>query len=282
MEVDGMYENTPWERLSLYAPWIGGIALIVAIAVYFMAKRREDEDPDGAEGGMHVARLVGAYAAVFMTLGILFTIMWRPAHDVYPHAFGRAALGVGAGALVLAGIVALARRSLMHAAIIYGTLTASVCVAAAISAFSHTIIAEGQVTAMVLPVGYAAVALIAATLAAPFYRNPLHYEAAIVVLFAALAFGASELLPVVQFRKDDSVYPVIGGFYIVVLGRLARVHAFPPVAALIVAVTAIAIGYFIQYWYGIAIAAVGLSISGGWGLLHQPSEEYLPRHSTRG
>jgi hypothetical protein len=265
----------------LYAPWIGGVALIIAILVYFLARRREDEDWDGAIGGMHVARVGGAYAASFTTLGVLFTIMWRPMHDVYPHAFGRTALWVGGGALVLGGIVALTQASLRHAAIIYATLTASVCVAAAISAFSHSIIAEGQVTAMVLPLGYVAAALIAATLAAPFYRNALYYEAALVVLFAIFAYVASDKLPVVQFREDSSVYPVTGGFFIVVLGRLARVHAFPPVAALIVAATAIAIGYFTQWWYGIAIAAVGLSISAGWGLLHPPSEEYHLPHSTR-
>src|SRR5689334_13032617 len=104
MEVDGMYENTPWERMSLWAPWIGAVVLLVAIIVYFIAKRREYDDPDGAYSAMHVARVVGAYSAAFCTLGVLFTIMWRPAHDVYPHAFGRAALAVGAGALVLAGL----------------------------------------------------------------------------------------------------------------------------------------------------------------------------------
>jgi len=276
-----MYENTPWEHLSLWAPWLGAAAIVLALLLVFIARRRELDDPDNAFALAHAGWLLGTYALSVITIGILFTIMWRPAHDTYPHAFGRAAVGVSIGAMLVSGALALIYRPIAHFAFIYGSLTAAVCAAAALSAFSTSIIAEGQVTAMVLPVGYAVAALFAAAIAIPFYRHEQRYEAALVIAFVVLAYFASDKLPVVQFRDDGSMFaPVTGGVFIVVLGRLARARALPMLGIAIVSAAALATGYLLQWWYGVALAAVGLSISGGWGLLHQPSEEYPLPHST--
>ena len=280
MEVDGMYENTPWEHLALWAPWIGLAAVVLAIVLYQIGKRSEVNDPDGGLAKLLVAERIIALGLSLATLGVLFTIMWRPAHDTYPYPFGRMAIKVAVGSVILAAIVALIRRASLGSAIVYGMLTASAASAAAIAAFSHTIIAEGQVTAMVLPVGYVVAALGAALIASVKHRDAVFHEILGVLSFLALAFVASQLLPVVQFRDDSTTYPVTGGFYIVALGRLSRMWLLPPWAMWGGAAATIAIGYLIGSWYGIAIAALGLSISGALDPLRLPSAESPPPRLT--
>jgi hypothetical protein len=159
-------------------------------------------------------------------------------------------------------------------------LTASAATAAALSAFSHSIIAEGQVTAMVLPVGYIVNALGAALIASIKHRDALLHEAIGVVAFLGLAYWASQVLPVVQFRDDSTVYPATGAFYIVALGRLSRVWLLPPWAMWGGGAATIAIGYLLAAWYGVAIAVVGLSISGALDPRRLTSAESLPPRLT--
>ena len=280
MDVDGMYENTPWEHLALWAPWLGIAALALAIALYVIGKRSEASDPRGGLAKVLVGERIGALALSFMTLGVLFTIMWRPAHDTYPYALGRAAIGVAIGSVIVATIAELVWRSARSSITVYGMLTASVAAAAAIAAFSHSIIAEGQVTAMVLPVSYIACALGAAIIASVKHRDAVFHEILGVVAFLALAFAASQLLPVVQFRDDSTYYPVTGGFYIVALGRLTRMSLLPLWAKSSGAAATIAIGYLLASWYGIAIAVIGLSISGSLDPLRLPNAESPPPRLT--
>ncbi|HXC25409.1 MAG TPA: hypothetical protein VNU46_05790 [Gemmatimonadaceae bacterium] len=278
-----MYENTPWEHLALWGPWLGIGAFLLALILYRVAKRSEAGDPDGGLTKSLVAERIGTLGLSLATLGVLFVIMWRPAHDTYPRAFGWAAIEVAVGSVVIALVVGFLRRSLLDSAITYGMLTASVAAAAAISAFSHSIIAEGQVTAMVLPVGYVVGALGAAVIASIKSRDAIPHEILGFISFLVLAAVASWLLPVVQFREggaDSSTYPVYGGFYIVALGRLSRLWLLPVWAMWGGAVATIAIGYLVASWYGIAIAAIGLSISGALDPRRLPSAESLPPRLT--
>jgi hypothetical protein len=285
MEVDGMYENTPWERLALWAPWIGIavvlaaiiLAVIVAMRLKRMraaadvsvptalsraASRAHQSALAGTPNLMLVAGMLTALGLSLATLGGLFTIMWRPAHDTYPTKFGTAAIWVAGASIVVALLVSVTKRSWRWNAFTFGLLTASAAAAAAISAYSHSIIAEGQVTAMVLPIGYVVSAILATAIASFKYDDAVMHEAISVLVFIVFAFVATQKLPVVQFRADSSLYPVTGALYIVLLGRLARIWMFPAAAQFLGAIVAIAIGYLLAQWYGIAIAFVGLSISG--------------------
>lgn len=278
-----MYENTPWEHLALWGPWLGIGALLLALVLYRIARRSEAGNPHGGLTKALIAERIGAIGLSLATLGVLFVIMWRPAHDTYPYAFGRAAIGVAVGSVIVAFLIGVLQRSLIGSAATYGMLTASAAAAAAISAFSHSIIAEGQVTAMVLPVGYVVCALGAAVIASVKSRDALLHEMIGLLSFLVLAALASWLLPVVQFREggaDSSTYPVYGGFYIVALGRIARLWLLPPWAMWGGAVATIAIGYLVASWYGIAIAAIGLSISGALDPRRLPNAESLPPRLT--
>ena len=280
MDVDGMYENTPWERLALWAPWLGIGVVVVAIVLHAVARRREVTDASGSAAAQAVATIVGARGLALLMLGVLFVRRWRQAHDTYPHEFGRGAIGMAAAAMILALIVVLLRRSWRVPAVSYALLTAAAATAVAISAFSHSIIAEGQVTAMVLPVGYVVCAILADLIASVKYRDAILYEGVALLTFLVLAFVTTQLLPVVQFREDSSVYPVTGAFYIVALGRAARLRVLPSWAAAALGGGAIAIGYLMASWYGIAIAVLGLSISGALDPRRLPSAESPPPHLT--
>jgi hypothetical protein len=282
MEVDGMYENTPWEHIARWAPWLGLGVLLLAIVMYQLAKRRETAAPDTGLAVELIAGMLGALGLSLATIGVLFCTMWRAAHATYPHHFGRTAVGLAIGVVVVALLVGLLWRVWRTETAIYGMLTASVAITAAIAAFSHSIIAEGQVTAMALPVGYIVCAIGATAVASLMYRDAILYEAACVLTFIALAFVATRLLPVVQFRDDTSgnTYPVTGAFYIVALGRIARMWVIPPAVKWGMLIATIAIGYLLASWYGIAIAAVGLSISGALDPRRLPSAESPPQRLT--
>lgn len=271
MEIDGMYENTPWERLSLVAPWVGLGALIAAAILLWILRRRTDED---AEGARHIAWWLAPAGASLATLGTLFTILWRPAHATYPYPFGRAALWTGGIALVI-GIVAAALRIIpRHAALLYAGATAASCAAAAISAFSHSIIAEGQVTAMVVPVGMMFALVIAITIAAISYRKPAERAAILALTFAVLATFIALKLPIVQFRDggaSSEIYPNSGGLYAVIAGIVAGIASrVGPLWWLAPAVIlSAAVGYVAQMWFGIAMALLGVVIALGIG---EPSD----------
>lgn len=270
-----MYENTAWEQIALWAPWLGIGALLVAIILYQLAKHRTTADPKIQLSAQLITGTLAALGLSLATIGVLFSVMWRPAHATYPHAFGRAAVGTAIGAALAALLIGLLWRSWLAQALAYGMLTSSVAAAAAIAAFSHSIIAEGQVTAMVLPVGYILCAIGAIIVASVMYRNAMLHEALCVFAFIVLAWVATRLLPVVQFRDDStgSVYPVTGAFYIVALGRIARVWVLPAWMRGGLAISTIAIGYLLASWYGIAIAVVGFSISGALDPRRLPSAE---------
>lgn len=277
-----MYQNTPWENLALWAPWLGVAAIVGAIALLVALIARERSH--GAFASYYPLSQVAASAlalgASLIVLGTLFTILWRPAHDTYPHPFGAAAIKVAIGSAVVALIIGLVKRNWRWEALTFGALTASVAAAAAISAYSHSIIAEGQVTAMVLPVSFVVCALLANIIASVKYQDAVMYEGISVAAFLVLAFIAANKLPVVQFRADSSLYPVTGAFYIVMLGRLARTWAIPTWFSIGAGIAAIGIGYMFAHWYGLAIAAVGLSISGALDLRRLPSEGFRPQRST--
>jgi hypothetical protein len=164
-------------------------------------------------------------------------------------------------------------------------LTAAAAAAAAVSAFSHTIIAEGQVTAMVLPLGYVMCAVLAAIVSGVAFqmgmRNLDLYDLLNLVVFLGGVWFMSQKLPVVQFHADSSLYPVTGSMFVVAAGRLARLGGLPRWAPYPIALAAIGLGYLLGYWYGVAIAAVGFSISGALDRLPLPSEESpLPRSTA--
>ena len=290
-----MYENTPWERLALYAPWIGLAILVVAFLYFTIGRARASRvDPDGeldfqrATDG--IARNLAALGGSLLSLGLLFVVYWRQAHDTYPTIFGGAALRLIVVAFAIGGILTMMWRRFLAVNATYALVTAAAAAAAAISAYSHTIIAEGQVTAMVLPVGYVLCAIVAALVSGIAYqygaRHPDLYDVISVGVFIVCAWIMSELLPVVQFpvvrfAVDPTLYPQIGGLFIVSTGRIARVAPLPWWMRVIIGIAAITLGYLFAYWFGIAIAALGLSISGGWDLPHPPSEEYRPSRSTR-
>lgn len=269
-----MYQNTPWENLALYSLWIGIGALICAIAFIIFLRRREGREYFFNEYYplIQVSSSTLALGACLIILGTLFTVLWRPAHDAYPHHFGSVAFTIAILSGVLGSLIAMTVKRARQEALTLGGMTATVCTAAAISAYSKSIIAEGQVTAMVLPVSFVVCALIANLLASVKYRDGVTYEAIHTAVFIALAFFMSHKLPVVQFRADSSLYPVTGAFYIVALGRLSRVWLLPWWYSLGSAVAAIWIGFMLAHWYGVAIAAVGISVSGAIDLRRSPSD----------
>src|SRR5258708_2504333 len=110
MDIDGMYENTPWERLALWAPWLGLGVVLAAIVLYRVAKGREAADSSGGGALRMIALMAGARGVALLTLGGLFVTQWRQAHDTYPRAFGRGAIGVAIGSVVLVLLVTLLRR----------------------------------------------------------------------------------------------------------------------------------------------------------------------------
>ena len=290
MEVDGMYENTPWERLALYAPWIG-LAIILAAFVYFTIGRARggqmarEGDPLFQELSDGIARNLAALGGALLSLGLLFVAYWRAAHDTYPTIFGGAAIRLIVVAFAIGGILTMMWRRFLTVNATYALVTAAAAAAAAVSAYSHTIIAEGQVTAMVLPVGYVVCAIVAALVSGIAFqygmRNPDLYDVTSVGVFVLCAWFMSERLPVVQFAADSSLYPVTGGLFIVATGRIARVAPLPWWMRALIAAAAVTLGYLFGHWYGIALAAVGLSISGGLDLPRQPSEEFPLPHSAR-
>lgn len=278
MEVDGMYQNTPWENLALWAPWIGLGAIICASLLLAVLVLRERRTGSFAEYYplSQLSSSTMAIGASLVVIGILFTVMWRPAHDTYPHAFGAAALQLGIASGAIGLMVAMLLKSWKREGVTFGLLTASVLIAASLSAYSKSIIAEGQVTAMVLPIGLAVCALGANLVASFKFRDGVLYEGISVAAFLVLAFFMSHKLPVVQFRADSSLYPVTGAFYIVALGRLARVWILPWWYSLGSGIAAIGIGFLLAHWYGVAIAAVGLSVSGAIDLRRSPAELVIP------
>jgi hypothetical protein len=290
MEVDGMYENTPWEHLARYAPWIG-IAILVAALLYFMLGRAKARGMDGDDGSLFqeatdsIARNLAALGGAALSLGILFVAFWRAAHDTYPTVFGGAAIRLMVVALGIGGILTMLWRRFVMAHATYALVTATAAAAAAVAAYSHTIIAEGQVTAMVLPVGYVVCAIVAALVAGVAYqvgvRNPDLYDVLSVGVFVVCAWFISDKLPVVQFAADSSLYPVTGGVFIVGVARIARVSALPWWMGVVIGAAAVVLGYLFGHWYGITLAAVGLSISGGLDRLRRPSEEFLLARSAR-
>src|SRR5690606_5252447 len=101
--------NTPWENLALWAPWLGTLTILGAIALFIALKGRERKI--GYFPAYYPLSQLGssllALGLSLTTLGVLFTIMWRPAHDTYPRAFGAAAIKVAIGAAVVAILFAL-------------------------------------------------------------------------------------------------------------------------------------------------------------------------------
>jgi hypothetical protein len=290
MEVDGMYENTPWERIALYAPWIG-LAVLTLALLYFIIGRVRARGNDGednlyfAQASDAIARHLAALGAAMLSLGILFVKFWRAAHDTYPTGFGDAAIRLIVVALAIGVVLTLLWRRFLWVHATYAMLTAAAAAAAAVSAFSHTIIAEGQVTAMVLPLGYVMCAVLAAIVSGVAFqmgmRNLDLYDLLNLVVFLGGVWFMSQKLPVVQFHADSSLYPVTGSMFVVAAGRLARLGGLPRWAPYPIALAAIGLGYLLGYWYGVAIAAVGFSISGALDRLPLPSEEsHLPRSTA--
>lgn len=277
MEVDGMYQNTPWENLALWAPWIGAGAIICAIVMLIILRQRSARSDFFSEY-YPLSQISSATLAIGMCLlvvGILFTILWRPAHDAYPHAFGATSFTIAIITGTIGAVVGMIVKRWKWEAFLFGGLTASVCGAAAISAYSKSIIAEGQVTAMVLPIGFAVAALLSNLIASIKYRDGVLYEAISTGVFLALALFFAHKLPVVQFREDSSLYPVTGAFYIVALGRLSRVWLLPWWYSIGAGLAAIGIGYMLAHWYGLAIAAVGISVAGAIDLRRLPGEVFI-------
>jgi hypothetical protein len=161
-----------------------------------------------------------------------------------------------------------ARGGAWTAGLVFWSAVTSVALVAGVAAFSHSIIAEGQVTAMVLPlalcIGAAVALVIGAFVAAIVSRtDPWNTMNAIgLFAFLLLAYAASRLLPVVQFRADGSLFPVTGAFWIVTAGVIAANLRVMAIAAWVGAAIACCIGYWLASWYGVTLALLGIST--GW------------------
>jgi len=168
----------------------------------------------------------------------------------------------------VASAIAALRLLPWRAAVLYGVSTAAACGAAAVSAFSHSIIAEGQVTAMVVPVAFVCAAVGAGIVSAIWYRDVVSRLIALGMSFAILAFAGAWKLPVVQFRDGGAstdIYPVTGSALALFAGVIAGLAPRIGPTWWIIPGLALAgaAGYVVQMWFGMAIAAVGVGLALG-------------------
>lgn len=272
MERNGMYENTPWERIAEYGLWVGLGTLVFALIVWFLLKRFSS--PRSAEN-FFGSGIPAAKAAV--VLGAVFNIWWVEAHANYPYPFGRIMLGIACGIALVALIIGFIKRSWLPAASRYAALLVPVAAAIYMSATSTSIIAEGQVTAMVLPYVWV-IALVLVCALAPLIKNAAmrltqDYETvayiATMALLGILVYFINDKLPVVQFHQhpDDRVYPVMGPSYAAFAGAFAtaffaknRAGLAAKIMGVALIVAAIFIAFTFQHIYGIAIAAAGAAL----------------------
>jgi hypothetical protein len=268
--VPALYENAPWERLGPAAIWIGlaGLALSVAMR---RAVARSGERSFGVE---HVAPL-RTLSGALITVGLPFAVLWQRAHDTYPQVFGRvvAVVGIVFGVQALAIGAALYRDPRWRWALSYGLLTAATAAAVAVAAFSHTIIAEGQVTAMVAAIGFllsgVAASLVAGVLAGRLENAPVR-RACTGATLVGLAALVTWQLPVVQFvegAQTGTVRPIYGSVYAFLAGAAAgalvneRRHRVSASVIIVANVTAVLVGYRLQSWFGLAVAALGIGVA---------------------
>ncbi len=217
-----------------------------------------------------------ALSATLATVGLPFVLLSQRAHEVHPYAFGRLFVWLAVIAVVLALIVGVVRdrhprwRWLPS----YGMLTASTCLAVALAAFSHTIIAEGQVTAMVVPVAFLGASFVATivstTMLVAGYGSRSVRRACMATTLVGLSILLASQLPVVQFLdggRGNAIYPIHGALYAFLAGLLAERLAevvrptwglAPGVAILAAAGIA---GYMLQAWFGSAIGFLGANVA---------------------
>ena len=266
-----LYENTPWERLGPIAPWVGLAGLVMG-----MLLRRGIGRGAGASGAADRFGPAPVLSAALITVGLPFALLWSRAHDTYPHAFGRVIVVVGAALGVQAVIVGAAHRRDRRGrwALAYGLLTTTTCAAVAVAAFSRRIIAEGQVTAMVVAIGFLIAGVIAslvdATILAAGQRNDVVRRACSLLTLAGLSTLVAWELPIVQFfdrTRVDAIHPIHGSLFAFlagfVAGSFARVMSrrWGASAVAVAFVTAALAGYLLQSWFGAAMAALGISVA---------------------
>jgi hypothetical protein len=271
MTLSALYENTPWERLGPIAVWMGLVGLAVSVA----PRRDVARDRGGSLAVAHLASL-RALSAALVTVGLPFAVLWQRAHETYPHAFGTvvALVGVVFGVQGVAIGAARRRDPRWRWALSYGFLTATTAAAVALAALSRTIIAEGQVTAMVVALGFllagVAASLVETAMLAEGLRSELARHACTIGTLVGLAVLLAWQLPVVQFVEQariDAIHPVHGSLYAFLAGLVAGVltremhHRWGAGAAVVAFVTAALSGYLLQSWFGVAVATIGISVA---------------------
>jgi len=211
-----------------------------------------------------------ALTAALVTVGLVFALQWERVHDSYPAAFGWVVAVVGIAAGLLAVVLGLARRhdARQRWLVSYGTLTATTCAAVAVAALSHTIIGEGQVSAMLVAPGLLCCALAASAVDVALARasDVVRRACSFGTLIICVAF-LSWRLPVVQFSdpaRSDALYAVHGSAYAFLAGVAAYVFASRmrqrPSKGVVLALMALA-GYPLQGWFGVVIVTVGISVA---------------------
>lgn len=239
---------------------------------------RNSRSNTGAEplapwSGGHASHPLIVLGIALATLSAPFAAFWQEAHAPIPDQFRNVVLVVMTCAVVAASVGWLLRLISGRQAIAYSAIVVSGAVAVAIAASSRAIIAEGQVTAMVLPVALcgAITAGLGVTSLGYQIRGVVPYAAWLGALVCLAAFGILGYeLPVVQFRaggQSIAIYSVYGGatsFGVALLTGLvvARLFGFTIrnmgwLSLVIVS----AVAYLLQAWFGVANAALGVAVS---------------------
>jgi hypothetical protein len=273
MTLPALYENTPWERLGPAAVWLGLAGLVMSVVLQRAVVRGGESPP--AVGQVAPLR---ALSAALATVGLPFALLWQRAHDTYPHAFGRvvAVVGIVFGVQALTIGAALHRDPRWRWALSYGLLTATTAAAVTLAAFSRAIIAEGQVTAMVVAIGFlisgVAASLVQAIVQVGYGRETVRRVCTLATLVGLAALLAWQL-PVVQFidrARMDAIHPIHGCFYAFLVGLAAgalvnrRNHGWGASEIVVACVTAALAGYLLQSWFGVAVTTIGISVALAW------------------
>lgn len=271
MTEPALYENTPWERLGPTAVGLG----IAGLAVSAALRRAVARDADGSQAVEDLAPL-RALSAALVTVGLPFALLWERAHETYPHAFGRvvALVGVALGVQALGLGAARYHDRRWRWAVSYGLLTATTCAAVALAAFSRTIIAEGQVTAMVVAIGFllsgVVASLVETTIPARGDGNEVLRRACTLATLVGLATLLAWQLPVVQFldrTRLDTIHPIHGSLYAFLAGLTAGMIAkemryrWGAMVVVISFASAAVAGYLLQAWFGLAVTTIGVSVA---------------------
>lgn len=214
---------------------------------------------------------LSALAGALMAVSLPFAFLWRQAHDIKPELFAAVMAVVGLLAVVVAVAVGVGRR-VRFAVLTFCALTATASAATTMAAMSPAFIAEGRVTAMLVAPGFLLAAMVGSAGDAGARAAGVRSASVTRLLALSLLVVGSWLVawraPVVQFVdpfRVDAVYPIHGAWYSLLAGLAGGLVARPvrrqwgSLVATVPLVAAAIVGHSTQAWFGVAIAAVGIS-----------------------